>query len=147
MTTPTLPDENYYDMRPYGRLGIIPLASCAELGSQIDNWLVRWREERDPEHKESISVDGYERDTYIIPHKCSRFGTGEAKGVLLESVRGDDIYILVDVCNHSLTYKVCGYVNHMSPDDHYQDLKRVIAAIGGKARRINVIMPINPKAH
>ena len=141
MTTPTLPDENYYDMRPYGRLGIIPLASCAELGSQIDNWLVRWREERDPEHKESISVDGYERDTYIIPHKCSRFGTGEAKGVLLESVRGDDIYILVDVCNHSLTYKVCGYVNHMSPDDHYQDLKRVIAAIGGKARRINVIMP------
>ena len=70
-----------------------------------------------------------------------RFGSGEAKGVLQESVRGDDLYLMVDVCNYSLTYSLCGEVNHMSPDDHFQDLKRIIAAVGGKARRVNVIMP------
>lgn len=70
-----------------------------------------------------------------------RFGSGEAKGTILESVRGDDLYLLVDVANYSLTYSLCGHENHMSPDDHYQDLKRIIAAVGGKARRITVIMP------
>lgn len=78
---------------------------------------------------------------YLLSTKIPRFGSGEAKGMILESVRGDDLYILVDVCNHSLTYSLCGQENHMSPDDHYQDLKRIIAAVGGKARRITVIMP------
>src|SRR5699024_1080711 len=80
-------------------------------------------------------------DSYIISAKTPRFGSGEAKGALNESIRGDDVYIMVDVCNYSLTYSLYGYTNHMSPDDHFQDLKRIIAAIGGKARRVNVIMP------
>ncbi len=140
MSNPSVSDD-YYDSMPVGRLGIIPLRSSAEMGKKVDNYLVKWRKERESGHKNSIHTDGYERDTYIIPHKVPRFGSGEAKGVLEESVRGDDIYILVDVCNYSLTYSLCGRQNHMSPDDHFQDLRRVIAAIGGKARRINVIMP------
>ena len=107
-------------------------------GGQISG---EWRSERESEHKTTIAFSGYQRDTYIIGADTPRFGTGEAKGSISESVRGDDIYILVDICNYSLTYSLCGMVNHMSPDDHFQDLKRIIAAVGGKARRINVIMP------
>ncbi len=126
---------------PYGRLGIIAMDSCAELGKKVDKFLTQWRRERELEHKSTLVFDGYERDSYLIGCKTPRFGSGEAKGCIQESVRGDDIYILVDVCNYSLTYSLFGHTNHMSPDDHFQDLKRVIAAIGGKARRINVIMP------
>lgn len=126
---------------PYGRLGIIAMDSCAELGKKVDKFLTQWRKERELEHKSTLVFDGYERDSYLIGCKTPRFGSGEAKGCIQESVRGDDIYILVDVCNYSLTYSLFGHTNHMSPDDHFQDLKRVIAAIGGKARRINVIMP------
>ena len=126
---------------PYGRLGIIAMDSCAALGKKVDNFLIQWRKERELEHKSTLFFDGYERDSYLIGCKTPRFGSGEAKGTILESVRGDDIYILVDVCNYSLTYSLCGHTNHMSPDDHFQDLKRIIAAVGGKARRINVIMP------
>lgn len=134
-------NENYFESLPVGRLGIIPLESCKALGRKVDDYLVRWRRDREHSRQDSLILDGYERDTYIIPSRVPRFGSGEAKGFIHESVRGDDIYILVDVCNYSLTYSLCGHENHMSPDDHYQDLKRVIAAIGGKARRINVIMP------
>ena len=88
-----------------------------------------------------MAFAGYQRDSYLLTAKVPRFGSGEAKGVILESVRGTDLYILVDVCNYSLTYSLCGHENHMSPDDHYQDLKRIISAVGGKARRITVIMP------
>ena len=133
--------ENYYENLPYGRLGIIPLRSCAQLGEKVDRYLVEWRKEREHEAKHTLAFDGYERDTYIINSASPRFGSGEAKCVLKESVRGDDLYFMVDVCNSSLTYSMSGKENHMSPDDHYQDLKRVIAAVGGKARRINVIMP------
>ena len=84
---------------------------------------------------------GYQRASYLLNTKVPRFGSGEAKGMILESVRGYDLYLLVDVCNYSLTYSLSGHENHMSPDDHYQDLKRIIAAVGGKARRITVIMP------
>ena len=108
---------------------------------RVDAYLVKWRTERESEHKNSLAFSGYQRDSYIIQTKVPRFGTGEAKGVILESVRGDDLYFLVDVANYSLTYSLCGHENHMSPDDHYQDLKRLIAAVGGKARRITVIMP------
>ena len=133
--------DNYYDSLPVGRLGIIPLKSCTTIGNKVNDYLVQWRRDRESDHKTSSAVEGYERSSYIIPCDIPRFGSGEAKGVIGESVRGDDIYLLVDVCNYSLTYKLGSYVNHMSPDDHFQDLKRAIAAIGGKARRINVIMP------
>ena len=126
---------------PVGSLGLITLESCKLLGDKIDKYLVTWRTERENEHKDSLAFSGYQRDSYLIPTKIPRFGSGEAKGQILESVRGSDVYILVDVCNYSLTYSLCGHPNHMSPDDHYQDLKRIIAAIGGKARRITVIMP------
>ena len=126
---------------PVGSLRIIPLSSCESLGKKVDSYLVKWRTERENEHKNSIAFSGYQRDSYILNTKVPRFGSGEAKGEILESVRGSDLYILVDVCNYSLTYSMGGYVNHMSPDDHYQDLKRIIAAVGGKARRITVIMP------
>lgn len=126
---------------PAGSLGIIPLEGCKSLGEKVDYYLVKWRTERESEHKDSLAFAGYQRDSYIVNTKVPRFGSGEAKGVINQSVRGDDLYILVDVCNHSLTYSLCGEVNHMSPDDHYQDLKRIISAVGGKARRITVIMP------
>lgn len=126
---------------PVGSLGIIPLRGCQELGDKVDKYLVRWRGERESEHKGSLAFAGYQRDSYIIQTKVPRFGTGEAKGMIMESVRGDDLYLLVDVTNYSLTYSLCGQENHMSPDDHYQDLKRIIAAVGGKSRRITVIMP------
>ena len=126
---------------PVGSLGMIPLDSCKPLGEKIDKYLVKWRTERENEHKDSLAFSGYQRGSYILKAKTPRFGSGEGKGVLLESVRGTDLYIMVDVCNYSLTYNMSGHENHMSPDDHYQDLKRIIAAIGGKARRITVIMP------
>ena len=126
---------------PVGSLGIIPLEGCKELGKKVDYYLVKWRTERESEHKDSLAFAGYQRDTYLLNSKVPRFGSGEAKGIIMESVRGDDLFILVDVCNYSMTYSLCGHENHMSPDDHYQDLKRIIAAVGGKARRITVIMP------
>ena len=126
---------------PVGPLGLIPLPSCRELGEKVDEYLVNWRTERENEHKNTLSFTGYQRDTFILDHKLPRFGSGEGKGVILESVRGDDLYLMVDVCNYSLTYTVAGHENHMSPDDHYQDLKRIIAAVEGKAKRITVIMP------
>ncbi len=126
---------------PVGSLGLIPLEGCRELGEKVNQYLVEWRTKRENEHKDSLAFAGYQRDSYLLDTKVPRFGTGEAKGVINESVRGDDLYIMVDVCNHSLTYSLCGKQNRMSPDDHYQDLKRIIAAVGGKARRITVIMP------
>ncbi len=126
---------------PVGALGVIPVEGCRPLGEKIDYYLVKWRTERENEHKDSLAFSGYQRDTYLLETKVPRFGSGEAKGVIINTVRGHDVYILVDVCNHSLTYSLCGKTNHMSPDDHFQNLKRIIAAIGGKARRITVIMP------
>ena len=126
---------------PVGSLGMIALEGCKPLGEKVDQYLVKWRAERESEHKDSLAFAGYQRDSYLLNAKVPRFGSGEAKGMILESVRGTDLYLLVDVCNYSLTYSLSGHENHMSPDDHYQDLKRVIAAVGGKARRITVIMP------
>ncbi|MCM1253101.1 MAG: ribose-phosphate pyrophosphokinase [Clostridium sp.] len=126
---------------PVGSLGIIPLEGCKTLGEKVDYYLVKWRAERESEHKDSLAFTGYQRDSYILDAEVPRFGSGEAKGIIKQSVRGTDLYILVDVANYSLTYSLCGHQNHMSPDDHYQDLKRIIAAVGGRARRITVIMP------
>ncbi|MCR4763598.1 MAG: ribose-phosphate pyrophosphokinase [Lachnospiraceae bacterium] len=126
---------------PVGSLGLIALSGCKTLGERVDKYLVRWRAERENEHKGSLAFTGYERPSYLLSAETPRFGTGEGKGVINQSVRGADLYLLVDVTNYSLTYKLFGMQNHMSPDDHYQDLKRIISAVGGKARRITVIMP------
>ena len=136
-----MPDKELYTI-PVGTLGLIPLASCSELGKKVDAYLTRWRSERS--HDESgdmLHFAEYSKDSYIIRASAPRFGSGEAKGIIHSTVRGCDLYIMVDVCNYSLTYNLCGEVNHMSPDDHFQDLKRIIAAVEGKAQRINVIMP------
>ncbi|MCR5508439.1 MAG: ribose-phosphate pyrophosphokinase [Lachnospiraceae bacterium] len=138
---PNREEKRNLESIPVGSLRMIPLEGCIGLGRMIDEYLVKWRTERENEHKNSLAFAGYQRDSYILDAQISRFGTGEAKGVINESVRGTDLYILVDIMNYSLTYKLCGQENHMSPDDHYQDLKRIIAAVGGKARRITVIMP------
>ena len=126
---------------PVGSLGIVALEGCKTLGEKVDQYLVDWRTERENAHSDSLAFKGYQRDSYLLKTKVPRFGSGEAKGVIMESVRGTDLYLLVDVANYSLTYSLCGHPNHMSPDDHFQDLKRIIAAVGGKARRITVIMP------
>ena len=134
-------EEIQLESIPHGKLGLITLASSAPLGHKVDQYLVKWRSTRQQLHPNDTAFKGYQRDSYLIEHTLPRFGNGEAKGTIKESVRGDDLYIMLDVTNHSLTYNMCGEVNHMSPDDHYQDLKRIIAAVSGKAKRINVIMP------
>ena len=133
--------EDYLGTIPVGKLGIIALESSKGIAKKVDDYIVDWREARNHEHTETIHFNEYKKDSYLVNSTCPRFGTGEAKGVIRQSVRGDDLYILVDVTNYSLTYTVCGHENHMSPDDHFADLKRIIAAVNGKARRITVIMP------
>ena len=134
-------NERILDNIPVGALGIIALDGCQDMGKRVNDYLVKWRKEDGHEHKNDVVFSGYERDNYLIDARVPRFGSGEAKGIIGESVRGKDIYIMVDVCNYSLTYSLSGHTNHMSPDDHFQNLKRIIAAIGGKGRRLNVIMP------
>ena len=122
---------------PIGALGIVPVPGIEDLCQKVNDYLVEWRNA--PEgHKDFY---GYSRDNYLVSVATPRFGSGEGKGIIKESVRGKDIFLLCDVTNHSLTYKMCGELNHMSPDDHFQNLKRIIAALGGKAHRITVIMP------
>lgn len=125
---------------PVGALGLIPMPGTEDLGQKVNNHLVKWRNEEENDDYNHSFV-GYHRDNYILKVSTPRFGSGEGKGILQESARGYDIFLLCDVTNHSLTYKMCGQENHMSPDDHFQNLKRIIAALGGKAHRITVIMP------
>ena len=132
----------YYNAAPVGRLGIIPLKSCTTIGSKVDDYLVQWRRDRESDHKTSSAVEGYERSSYIIPCDIPRFGSGEAKGVIVASPSAEMISTFWLMSATILRpIQLCGHENHMSPDDHFQDLKRIIAAVGGKARRINVIMP------
>ena len=126
---------------PVGPLKIIALDSAKRLGNSVNHYLVSFRKTMQTASPTDLVFRGYAADNYLVDTDCPRFGTGEGKGVLYESVRGADLFILVDVCNHSITYSVNGFVNHKSPDDHYQDLKRMISAVGGKAKRITVIMP------
>ena len=133
--------ERTLENLPVGPLGFIPIEGCQELGKKVDEYLVKWRKEDAADLEGDAVFIDYTKDSYIVDAKVPRFGSGEAKGIINESVRGKDVYLMVDVCNYSLTYKLSGHINRMSPDDHFQNLKRVIAAIGGKARRINVIMP------
>ena len=136
-----MPDSSKLVTVPVGRLGIIPMASCKPMGEKIDKYLVRWRRERSTPGATDIHFTGYEKDSFIVKSECPRFASGEAKGTIGESVRGADLYILCDVCNYSIEYNFRGRMVPMSPDDHFQDLKRVISAAAGKAARINVIMP------
>ena len=126
---------------PTAPLKIAALDSCRELGQKVNDYIVSFRKEAVEEHLDAADIGHYSRDNYLVDSACPRFGSGEAKGILHESIRGADFFVMVDVCNYSMTYSLNGYVNHMSPDDHYQDLKRIISAATGKARRINVIMP------
>ena len=133
--------ERILENIPVGSLGLICLPGCEELGSKVNDYLVKWRHESGHEYQDDIAFAGYEKDNFLINAQVPRFGSGEAKGILKESVRGKDLYLMVDVCNYNVTYSLTGRTNHMSPDDHFQNLKRMIAAVGGKGRRINVIMP------
>ena len=135
-------EEKKIDTIPVGPLGLIPLRSCTELGKKVDKWLVGWRTERESEHKDTLQFSGYERNSYIINASFPRFGTGEGKCVIKDTVRGYDIFILCDAFNYGVEYKMYGRYVPMSPDDHFADLKRVISACAGKAKRITVIMPM-----
>ncbi len=126
---------------PIAPLKIAALDSCRELGHKVDQYIVRFRQDTLKESLDSPLFSSYQSDTYLVGCQCPRFGTGEAKGLIHESIRGKDLFLMTDVCNHSLTYTVNGHPNHMSPDDHYQDLKRIISAANGKAHRLNVLMP------
>ena len=126
---------------PVAPLKLLVLDSSQKLGDNVNRHLVEFRKKVNNDFSNDPAFQGYVEDNYIINAECPRFGTGEGKGRINESIRGKDVFIMVDVCNHSLTYRTNGYINHYSPDDHFQDLKRMIAAIAGKAHRINVIMP------
>ena len=126
---------------PVAPLKIAALESCLDRGKKVNDYIVRFRQETYNTSLNSHLFSSYKQDNYLIDCSCPRFGTGEAKGILRESIRGADLFVMVDVCNYSLTYTVNGHRNHMSPDDHYQDLKRIISAANGKAHRVNVIMP------
>ncbi|MBR1584594.1 MAG: ribose-phosphate pyrophosphokinase [Clostridia bacterium] len=127
---------------PVGPLGIIAMSGCEDMGRKIDGWLQKWNSLQEVQDEEFYTIPGVNRDSFLVKAYCPRFGTGESKGVIKESVRGYDIYILVDVCAYNKTYKMYDMEVPMSPDDHFQDLKRIIAAIEGKAKRITVIMPM-----
>ena len=128
-------------MLPYAPLKIAAMENCLELGQKINDYIISFRTHSINEICDSPLYSNYHADSYLVGCSCPRFGSGEAKGILSESIRGTDLFIMTDVCNYSLTYSVNGYLNHMSPDDHYQDLKRIISAATGKTKRINVIMP------
>ena len=126
---------------PVAPLKIAALDSCKELGRKVNDYIVRFRQDTLKESLDSPLFSSYQLDNYLVGCHCPRFGSGEAKGLIDESIRGKDLFIMVDVCNYSLTYTVNGKPNHMSPDDHFQDLKRIISAANGKAHRLNVVMP------
>lgn len=133
--------ENILDI-PVGKLGIIGMAGCEEITNKIDRYIVDWRSKRTLGVDGNMDFGGYHKDSYQIQTHCPRFGTGEAKGTISQSIRGYDLFILTDVFNHGVTYNMYGQKVPMSPDDHFQDLKRIIAAAGEKSRRISVIMPM-----
>ena len=135
---PIIPAENSI---PVGPLKLAVMESCRELGSKVNDYLVDFRKSSTSVHKSTIAFKGYEESNYLLNCSCPRFGSGEAKGIINESIRGTDLFIMTDVANYSLTYSLCGMTNHMSPDDHYQDLKRIISASVAGAKRVNVIMP------
>ena len=136
----------FNDILPVAPLKIAALESCQDLARMVNDHIIEFRRNDAEElisrqRASDLNYRGYDTDSYLLKTICPRFGTGEGKGIILESVRGVDLFTMVDVTNYSLTYKVCGHVNHMSPDNHYQDLKRIIGASVATAHRVNVIMP------
>ena len=137
-----MPDfQQLEKLLPVGPLGIIAMASATEIGNRVNDHIVRFRRNLHGTQSGDPAFKEYAKENYLIDCQCYRFSSGEGKCELKESVRGRDLFIITDVCNPTITYKMYGFENHMSPDDHYQDLKRVIAAVDGKAKRVNVIMP------
>ncbi|MCR5103843.1 MAG: ribose-phosphate pyrophosphokinase [Eubacterium sp.] len=136
-----MPDQSKLITIPDGKLGIVALKSSEMLGKKVDEYLVKWRKERDHLNTKDFSFTGYTRDTYLLESNCPRFASGEAKGTLKDSVRGTDLYILADVTNTGVEYNLGGRNVPMTPDEHYADIKRIIAASAGKSHRITVIMP------
>ncbi len=135
-------ETNQFDnILPIAPLKIAALESSMYFAEKVDRYLVDFRKTANMQHRDNIYFQEYAQDSYLVKCSCPRFGTGEAKGGLGESVRGSDLFVIVDICNYSITYNVCGQENHMSPDDHFQDLKRIISAATGKAHRINVVIP------
>lgn len=126
---------------PIAPLKIAALESCTDLAKKVNDYIVQFRHTPVVDSIHPSLFANHQTDNYLASLSCPRFGSGEAKGMFHESIRGCDLFVMVDVCNYSLTYSVNGHLNHMSPDDHYQDLKRIISAATGKAHRINVIMP------
>ena len=136
--------DNFDEIRdklPVAPLEIIAMDSAKDLARGVDSYIVQARKSEISKFAFDPSIQGYQRDSYLGHARCPRFGTGEAKAVLDDSIRGKDLFLITDVTNSSITYRMNNCVNHMSPDDHYQDLKRMIAAAAGKAKRVNVIMP------
>lgn len=134
----------FNDILPVAPLKIAALESCRELAQKVNNHIVEFRRNDTEElirRKQDLNYRGYDVDSYLLDCKCPRFGSGEAKAVINESVRGADLFAMVDVTNYSIPYTMCGYTNHMSPDDHFQDLKRIIGATASTAHRVNVVMP------
>lgn len=127
---------------PVGQLGLIALPGCEAFAEKIDAYLVNWRRERHSLHKNSLNFVGYEKESYLLSCQFARFGTGEGKCTISQTVRGYDIFILCDMFNHGVTYEMFQKIVPMGPDEHFANLKRAISAIGGKARRITVIMPM-----
>lgn len=135
---------NLYELKnamPVAPLKIVALDSAYTIGKQVNDYLVEFRKTINNVHKSDPALLGYIENNYLLDVSIPRFRSGEAKAVVSESIRGKDLFILVDVCNYSITYNMNGFINHKSPDDHYQDLKRIIAAAEGKAHRVNIIMP------
>jgi len=136
-----MPDQSKLITVPDGKLGIIALKSSEKLGKKVDEYLVRWRKERADLDTKNLMFNGYTKESYLIENDCPRFASGEAKGTIKDSVRGTDLYILADVTNTGIEYNLGGRMVPMTPDEHYADIKRIIAASAGKAHRINLIMP------
>ncbi len=133
--------KNLEKSLPVAPLKLAVLESSSLLGAEVDKFLAEFRKELSSNIHDNALVANHVKDSFLIDIACPRFGSGEAKGLIKTTVRGSDLFIMADVCNYSMTYSLNGYTNHMSPDDHYQDLKRIISASTGKARRINVVMP------
>ena len=126
---------------PIAPIKIATLEGCKDFATKVNEHLVEYRHTNPTQDLQNIHYRGYSEDSYMVDSICPRFGTGEGKGMINASVRGSDLYIFADVTNYSLTYKLFGQENHMSPDNHFQDLKRIISATDRKAKRLNVIMP------
>ena len=136
-----MPIDLQQDSLPAGPLKIAALEGCREFAGMVDQHLVQMRKTSPLSHLQNFPLKGYFEDSYLINCRCPRYGTGEGRGIINDSVRGADLFIIVDVLNSSITYTVFGEENHMSPDNHYEDLKRIISAANGKAKRITVVMP------